>query len=56
MKQVLAGLNLLERVVEYFRDDAGKKRTADFEAGVCVDLNKIQPEILVDHEIIAKQL
>ena len=56
IKLGLAGLDLLEGVVEDFGDYAGEKWATYFKAGVCVYLDQIQPEIFVNHEIIAKQL
>lgn len=45
-----------EGIVENFGNDAGKKRAGYLETGVCVDLDQVQLEVFVKHEIVPEKL
>ena len=49
-------MNLLKAVVEDFWDNSCHQGTAHLQTGVCVDLNQVQTEVFVNHEIITEKL
>ena len=46
----------LEAVVEDFGDDSGQEWAADLQARVRIDLNQVEAEVLIKHEIVTEKL
>ena len=42
--------------VDELRNDSGEQRRVGFEAGVGVDLDEVELEVLVEHEVVAEDL
>ena len=47
---------VLEGVVEHGRNDASEEGTGDFETGVGIGFDEVDAEVLVDHEVVSKDL
>jgi hypothetical protein len=45
-----------EGIVDHLRDNAGEEGTRDLQAGVRVRFDQVHAELLVYHEVVAKQL
>ena len=46
----------LEAVVEDFGDDSGQERAANLQARVRIDLDQVQAEVLIKHEVVTEKL
>ena len=46
----------LEAIIEDFRDDSGQEWAADLQARVRIDLNQVEAEVLIKHEIVTEKL
>ena len=43
-------------IVKNFRDDSCEERAGHFQAGVGVDLDQVEAEVLIQHEVVAEHL
>ena len=44
-----------EAIIQDFWNDPSKKWTTDFKAGVSIDLDEVESEVLIYHEVIAEK-